>query len=512
MFGHYPNSFEMHSLKKLSEDALCRWLCWLRDRPGDETPDARKVWEFLQPAAPLLSKVATSCSYHSHPYITQIFLPMLVSKGRLHITAHNLKEVVQYCKGTRCEYDYGTVSSLKQVKVGGVEISGHYMSFVSFLGNLKNLTVLIIGSVVNDDILSVLGINCPLLQIFDSRDDTGNMVSDLGIAYLSQCRKLQQVYFSTYADAYDTDSEQLGFSGQGVALLLLLPEIKNVTCSEYLLRDALLFLYRAGYHRQTVRVRCMLLNHVEVSHLTIQILPILCPELEMVALRVDSGEEWGLGNSLSSLVNLRMLIMTVESGVKLKDILITGYGHQLSFLFITAYILDGEDILLLSDSCRQLKTFVLRMYSFGFDGRTISDLKEPLFPSVEKLELGQNISVRLFKYLNTQMRHIQEVHCGWVTIHNIEDALKVVMKSGAWQQVEYLALPTNCEISIDVTLALVSCLPKLRHLVVMVPRSHEVALQEYIRQNAPALRWSYYPDTSPSTSGSLSHDIWTAAT
>ncbi|KAK4294855.1 hypothetical protein Pmani_032564 [Petrolisthes manimaculis] len=501
----------MHTLKKLSEDALCHWLSWLRDRPQDKIPDARRVWKFLQPAAALLMNVATRCSYDSQPYVTQIFLPMLVSKGRLHITPHNLKEVLLYFMENKPECE-NNESSMKQVKVEDVEGSEHYLSFLPFLGNLKNLTVLVIGSVVNDDLLSVLGINCPLLQIIDSREDTGNMVSDVGLAYLSQCRKLKHVYFSAFADGYDAVSEQLGFSGRGVALLLLLPEIKNVICSEYLLGDALHFLYQARYQRQTLRVRCMLLEHLEVSYSTFQILPILCPELEVVALRVDSGKERGIGNSLSSLVNLRILIMTMESGIKLRDTLVTGYGHQLSFLYITTYILDSENIILLSHSCPQLKTLVLKMYSFGFDGVAISDLKKPLFPSVEKLELRQNISVRLFKYLNTQIKNIQEVHCGWATIHNIEDALKVVLKAGAWQQVEYLALPMTCEISFDLIVELMSSLPNLKHLVVMVQRSKEGALQQYIRQSAPGLRWSHYPEVSPSTSGCLSHDVWTTAT
>ncbi|XP_071549351.1 uncharacterized protein [Panulirus ornatus] len=494
---------KVHSLQFMSRDVVLHWLCsWPMEKP----PDILAIYQYLLPATPLLADLAHSCQYYSYPYLTQLFLPVLIPKGKLHITAANMKQVVDYWKNGKHEH----VSSITHLKVEEVE-GMQYFSFLPLLGHLTNLQVLIIGSLVNDDLLAVLGINCPHLIIFDAREDTGNSVTDVGLAYLAQCKKLKRIYFSMFADEYDCSTEQLGFLGKGVALLLLLPVIEHVQCSEYLLRDALHFLYQASYQRQTLSVQCMLMDHPEVSVGTLQIMPILCPKLEVVSLHADSGNERIIGKSLKMLSHLKMLVITMASVCKFQDLSLPSYGPQLIYLCITTYLLDSTDISLLSQSCSQLKTLVLKMYSFGFDGMSTNMMNKPLFPTVEKLELVQNISVRLFRLLNIKMENLKEVHCVWATVHNLDEALKVVVKEGGWKNTEVLVLPSTTIISITTAQMVAAMLPNLKHLAVNVHPSEENRLCSFIKQNVPSVTLvDHFPNLSPSTTGIFSQDIWSS--
>lgn len=494
---------KVRSLQRMSRDVVLRWLCsWPMEKP----PDILTIYQYLLPATPLLADLAHSCQYYNYPSLTQLFLPILLPKGKIHVTAANMKQVIDYWKSGRHEH----VSSITHLKVEEIE-GMQYFSFLPLLGHLTNLQVLIIGSLVNDDLLAVLGINCPHLVIFDAREDTGNSVTDVGLAYLAQCKRLRRIYFSVFADEYDCSTEQLGFLGKGVALLLLLPEIEHVQCSEYLLRDALHFLYQGSYHRQTLSIQCMLMDHPEVSVGTLQIMPILCPKLEVVSLHADSGNERTIGKSLKMLSRLKVLVITMASVCKFQDLSLPSYGPQLTYLYITTYLLDSGDITLLSQSCSQLKTLVLKMYSFGFDGMSANMKKKPLFPTVEKLELVQNISVRLFKLLNIKMENLKEVHCVWATIHNLDEALKVILEEGGWKNTELLVLPSTSEISLTTAQMVATALPNLTHLAVNVRPSDENRLCSFIEQNLPSVNlMDHFPNLSPSTTGVFSQDIWSS--
>ncbi|XP_042209544.1 uncharacterized protein LOC121857526 [Homarus americanus] len=491
-------------LQTASLDFLVNWLSPMQP---ENPKDVATVYQYLLPAAPLLADLAISCEYYNRPFLTQLFLPILIAKGQLHVRAANMRQVVEYWKSVRHENAVSSVSHLKVEDEEGMQ----YFSFLPLLGNLTNLQVLVIGSLVGDDLLAVLGINCRHLVIFDAREDPGNLVTDVGLAYLAMCKKLRRVYFSVFADEYDSSLEQLGFTGKGVALLLSLAEIEQVQCSEYLLRDALHFLYQASYQGCTLDVHCMLLDHPQVSVRTLQILPILCPKLNVVSLRCDPGNERTVGKSLKLLPNLRMLIVTMGSVCRFQDLSLTTYGPQLTYLYITTCLLESRDVILLSRECCRLKTLVLKMYSFGFDVPNTKSI-EPLFPTVEKLELLQNISVRLFKVLNTKMENLKEVHCCWATIHNLDEALRVVVEDGGWKNVELLVLPTSNTVSLEAAKMAASSIPELRRLAVTVPIPDENKLHAYVGQCLPKLTLiEYFSLLSPSTTGIFSQDIWSTS-
>ncbi|KAK8719389.1 hypothetical protein OTU49_014064, partial [Cherax quadricarinatus] len=282
------------ALQKLSWDVVIEWL---HSFQLEDKAKVLAVYQYLLPAAPLLAKLAASCQYYDNPHLTQLFLPILVLKGKIHVTTYNIKQVLSYWEDSL--HNSG-VSHITHLKVEDIT-SQQYLSFLPLLGHLTNLQVLVIGSFVGDDLLAVLGMNCHHLVIFDVREeDMGNLITDVGLAFLAHCRKLRRVYFSEFADEYDCSDEQLRFTGKGVSLLLLLPEIEHIQCSEYILRDALHFLYQATYNKQTIAVQHLMLDHEEVTVNTLQTLPILCPKLEVLALRSDP--DWKLLENMVTFV------------------------------------------------------------------------------------------------------------------------------------------------------------------------------------------------------------------
>lgn len=493
----------MITLKEASRDMLVRWLCSLTKQR--HPPDPTQVYQYLFPATPLQEELALLCHYYIHPYLTQIFLPTLLAKGRLHVTASNINQMVLYWKNKQHQT---SVIPIEYFKMEDVE-SGLHFSFLPLLGHMANLKVLVIGCLVSDELLAVLGINCPHLQIFDARDDIGDMVSDVGLAYLAQCRSLKRIFFSAFANEYDLNVDKLGFTGRGVALLLTLPEVIQVTCSEYILRDALHFLYQTRYHKQSLNVQYMLMSDPEVRASTLQILPILCPKLKVVSMYLDTGCERTVGSSLKSLYQLEVLWITTASQCRFQEISLTNYGPQLTYLGITTCLLKTQDILLLSKCCVQLKVLVLRMYSYGFDCTNIDNIQGSLFPTVEKLELIQNISVILFKILNVKMINLREVHCARAHINNLEEAVISVLEQGGWSNTELLVLPMNCEISLEVAQLVASKSPSLRNLAVELSAQLEKKLCKFLQSSVPGVKLlDYYPDLSPSRTGVFSDTVW----
>ncbi|XP_047494230.1 uncharacterized protein LOC125042566 [Penaeus chinensis] len=468
--------------------------------------DVSAAYKYLLPVAPHLAEIAYMCQYYKSPKLTELFLPILVAKGKLFINAINIKEILSYWNESECKTN---VASITHLKVGDIE-GRQYFNFLPFLGHLTRLQYLEIGSFVDDDLLVVLGINCPQLLVIDAREDTANAVTDVGLSYLALCTKLRRVLFSVFADEYDCTVDQLGFSGKGIALLLLsLPDLEHVQCSEYLLRDALRFIYQSSYHNRTLPVRCMFIDHPEVNVRTLQIVPILCPKLEVISLLAENNNEKLIGKSLRALSKLKILVLSLGSGCKFDLLNFASYGPQLVYLQVTTHLLDSQDVLLLSHTCVQLKTLVLKMFSFGFDGVGATNLENSLFPRVEKLELHQNISVRLFKFLNSNMENLREVYFTWATIHDLEDALTVVAQSGGWKNVELLVLPILSQISLPVAQMIAAALPNLKCLGITVHESEENDLNNYIHRYLPLVsRADQESVPSPSTSGIFSQNSW----
>ena len=493
----------MLTLKEASRDVLVRWICSLPRRK--QPPDATQVYQYLLPASPLQEDLALLCHYYNHPYLTQIFLPTLIAKGKLYITTANMNPIVRYWKNNQHET---SVIPIEHFKVEDIE-DGLHFSFLPLLGRMANLKVLVIGCLVSDELLAVLGINCPHLQVFDARDDIGDMVSDVGLAYLAQCRGLKRIFFSAFANEYDLNVEKLGFTGRGVALLLTLPLVVQVTCSEYILRDALHFLYQTRYHKQSLSVQYMLMSDQEVRASTLQILPILCPKLRVVSMYLDTGCERTVGSSLKSLFQLEVLWITTASQCRFQELSLCNYGPQLNYLGITTCLLSTQDILLLSNCCPQLKILVLRMYSYGFECTNLDNIQGSLFPSVEKLELIQNISVRLFKILNVKMKNLRELHCARAHINNLEEAIVNVLEQGGWNSTELLVLPMNCQISLDVAQLVASKSASLKYMAVDLNAHQEKKLCRFLQNSVPGVKLlDYYPDLSPSTTGVFSDSVW----
>lgn len=242
---------------------------------------------------------------------------------------------------------------------------------------------------------------------------------------------------------------------------------------------------------------------------TLQILPSLCPKLKVVSMYLDTGCEITVGNSLRSLFQLEVLWITTASQCRFQELSLRNYGSQLTFLGITTCLLKTQDILLLDKCCPQLKVLVLRMYSYGFDCTNIDSIKGSLFPTVEKLELIQNISVTLFKILNVKMKNLKEVHCARAHINNLEEAVVSVLEHGGWRNTELLVLPMDCQISLEVAQLVASKSTSLRHLAVDLHAQLEKKLCKFLQRSVPGVKLvDYYPDLSPSKTGVFSDTVW----
>ncbi|KAK8377481.1 hypothetical protein O3P69_013839 [Scylla paramamosain] len=67
-------------------------------------------------------------------------------------------------------------------------------------GRMANLKMLVIGCLVSDELLAVLGINCPHLQVFDARDDIGDMNSVPGVKLLDYYPDLSPSKTGVFSD------------------------------------------------------------------------------------------------------------------------------------------------------------------------------------------------------------------------------------------------------------------------------------------------------------------------
>ena len=484
------------------------WMLRLLLRHKNPSEYASSVYKYLLYATPLLPEIAQASQYHKDATLTDIFLPIILEKGKLHVTNYNIYCVKNYWR----EKKSVNLSTVTHLKVGDIEGS-HCFNFLPFLGHLSNLQFLDIGCFIDDELLAVVGMNCPHLEVFDAREGMVNTVTNTGLSYLCQCKKLRRVLFSTFADEYSCMQDRLGFRGSGIALLLLsLPNIEQVLCSEYLLRDALNFLYQTSYNKRTIPVKCMFLDHPEVGvcNTLMQIMPLWCPNVEVLTLYVICGKERTIGNSLRLLTKLKILVINVSSGCHYSHFNFSSFGPQLVYLQITAHMIGSHDIKLISASCPNLKTLGLKMYSFGFDGLINDKTLEPIFPSVEKLELQQNISVRLFKYLNTHMENLQKVYCAWATVHDLQEALKVIVQSGGWQKTTLLVLPVMSQLSLPVAKMITDVLPKLACLGITLLPSQEEELIRHVRNHLLNVNLVDQEDVaSPSNSGIFSQNMWT---
>lgn len=477
-------------------------------RRKDIDEHTRQVYKYLLYAAPHLMDIAHACHYQRHAYMTEIFLPVLLEKGKLHVTISNINIVINSWRENKCM----ELSSVTHLKVGDIEGSQCF-NFLPFLGQLSNLQFLDIGCIVDDELLAVLGLNCPNLEVFDAREGMVNTITNTGLSYLCQCKKLRRILFSNFTDEYSCLQDRLGFFGSGIALLLLsLPKIEQVLCSEYLLRDALNFLYQTSYRKRIIPVKCIFLDHPEVAvcNTLMQIMPLWCPNIEVLTLYVICGKEKLIGNCLRSLSKLRILVMTVSSGCNFNHFNFTSFGPQLVYLQITAHLIGSRDITLISQTCTNLKTLGLKMYSFGFDGVVKDETTESIFPTVEKLELQQNISVRLFKFLNTYMENLREVYCAWATVHDLEEALKVIVQSGGWKKTTLLVLPVMSHLSLSVAKMIADVLPKLSCLGITLHPSQEIELTKHVQHQLSNISLVDQEDiVSPSNSGIFSQNMWT---
>ncbi|CAL4079942.1 unnamed protein product, partial [Meganyctiphanes norvegica] len=274
--------------------------------------------------------------------------------------------------------------------------------------------------------------------------------------------------------------------GKGVALLLVaLPLLEQLQCSEYLLRDALHFLYQTTYHKRTLKIKKLMLGFPEIRKETLPIVPILCPLLEVFSLHVENWSGERAGSALRSLTNLRKLIITLESGCNMKTLGFHFFGHQLTYLQLTIHLLSVDDICLLSNFCTNLKTFVLKMRSYGFDITSLEKLDKEIFPSVETLELIGNISINLFKLLCLRMKNLVHFYSGRASLQNLHAAVEAVLTEGAWDKLEVLALPMAQTLPTAVAKELVTTLPQLRSLALLLPFREEHQVHQFLAKHYP---------------------------
>ncbi|XP_076032121.1 uncharacterized protein LOC143019959 isoform X2 [Oratosquilla oratoria] len=426
------------SLQMLAKDTIISLLSSLQQCNRNSQDNLR---HYLMPAWAFFDEFEARCRYYHSAYLTGVFLPHLLSQGNLVLTDHNISFVFKQLSAPDVREKF---SRLKYLTMDSAEET-QYFNFLPRVGCLHNLTHLRLTFWCRDELLAVVGVNCPVLQVFDAKEDDCSTVTDQGLAFLTQCRTLQQVLFSNFADEYDFE-DQYRYTGKGLALLLLsAPNMKRLDCSEYLLRDALRYIFQINYSKRTLPLQCLCLRNREVKADTLQIVPRLCPKIGKISIMVHRKEEEAVAAAMQAISKLYSLTISLDVGAALGRIGLSSFGHQLIFLYLDAHLLSYDDVLVIS-KCINLKILCLSLRTFGFEHQPAEIKKEQLFPKLEVLEMNQSVSAGIFILFNVNAPALETLFCRNACMYRPGALVKYMlgsMREGCWQQLKNLILPDS---------------------------------------------------------------------
>jgi len=223
-------------------------------------------------------------------------------------------------------------------------ISTYLLSHI--LKYTSGLRVVSLPKQADDDVLSVVGMNCRQLETIVL---TSTSVSNLGLSWLLCCRKLHTVIMKGYLQ---------GVTSKGVALLLNgLSSLKHLVYD--VLSDVLTYLDFNSYDTQTFQLRTVLFHSMELlgqNHL--ELVTKMCPHIEWLSL--DSALTYSL-EGLARFPHLRFLKLNYKG--RPADVSVSDFfrlNPQLKSLhLVDVKDLTAADLKSTLGACPALETLVL---------------------------------------------------------------------------------------------------------------------------------------------------------
>lgn len=429
--------YVLHSLQDLSLHACCNYFANIQIK----LKNVHFVHNYLQFACPFIPKIANSLHYYWSSSITLLFLPYIIDSGFLHITGHNAAEILSWIDSLPSEEKDKKLSNIKKLKVVGLNLNRDY--FQSIMTKFVYVQYLTLDTNLTDDILANIGLYYLYLEVLDVQD-TINHITDIGLGFLSHCKTLRIILFSTVADEYDYE-DKCKFTAKGIALLMLtLSSLERIDCPEYLLRDALFYISNMKCKSNILSLKYLYLAFPDVTTNTITILPTLCFSLHTLSIYIPDKRGHIVGAPLRNLHHLKKLMLKFEAACNVKSLNLI--DSDIEYLMIDAQFVSEEEIHHISSIFRCLHTLILSLHSYTFipyqfDSNSL--ISSDLFPSLRVLQFEQWISTKLFKRMSQCCMNLTLLYCRKALINGIEDAVDSIISGGGWNHLQYLVLPEN---------------------------------------------------------------------
>ncbi|KAB7501169.1 hypothetical protein Anas_05188 [Armadillidium nasatum] len=313
-FHHENNTPEFIKMKffaTLEEQCVQRITKLFKYYTFTNLQDLYEIHNYLETATPFMETIAERCLYHYNGNATLLFIPFLLLKGKLLVRDENINEVMLWIENLDNRSHYEQVRKLTSLKFHA-SIPENYFKLLPLLSKMPNITKLQLTSWTNDEVLAALGMYCKNLEVLDSINDGQATVTDVGLGYLSHLSSLKMILFCRVADEWDYE-DKYKFTGKGIALLMLyLKNLERIVCPEYLLRDALHYIYQMNFIKclesnNYLSIRTLFLAYPDVPANTITMIPLLCPLLENLSIYVPNIFDSSYQMSLKKLINLKKL-------------------------------------------------------------------------------------------------------------------------------------------------------------------------------------------------------------
>jgi hypothetical protein len=246
---------------------------------------------------------------------------------------------------------------------------------------LTRLRVLALPKQCDDDVASVIGLNCPKLECIIL---TGTAVTNVGLSWLLCCRQLHTVIMPGFFQ---------GVTPKGVALLLNgLPGLKHVVYD--VMSDVLTYIdfNTSDVVSPVLGLRTILFYSMELlSSNHLELVTKLCPNLEWLSL--DSALFYNLEGLSRLMPRLRLLRMNYK-GRPIDDTVVDFFRlscrHLTTLHFFDVKEISLEDLRLTVGQCPQLEVMVFYECSVLPEWRPhVGNQVKVISTSVDHLQLFQ---------------------------------------------------------------------------------------------------------------------------